>query len=239
MPPKIAAAICKTKLAIGSADKDGEGVDGERTFSYPTVDSFFRAVRKPMADHGLILETKQQGYEFLMLPDEEGNQRPHLNCIFRMVWVHEEGDVYDHPENLVPMASMFRGPQTIGALRSYAKKYFLKDVFEIPATGPGEELDAWKGARDENPMPQAYRDQVASKKKPAAPGADFGPLIYDEAKSAVQRMELIDEVQKAISTDGVNSAFKVHQTHYARLTDADKVLVQSAVTAKNESFASA
>jgi hypothetical protein len=235
LPREIVQAVIEIKKTIDPAKRGEQGQDGERTFAYAGVDDIFAALQRPMAEHGMLVEVVDaEGFDVIDASDKIG-----IKIAFQPVIYLQTPDnlvIYDNPRAIMRMFGEWTGNNTCASLRTLAEKTFLRALFKLPAA-PAERPDAPSEA---NPRPHE-----------GSAGAELGgegrklrsvlnPLTLPAEESATQRAKIIAAMESAYamaqddSQDGadhigaIDSAFKRHQSTWARLTTKDQELVKAA-----------
>jgi hypothetical protein len=244
MPPEIGRALLEVKAAIAAAGRTGHDADGEREFTYSTVDDIFAATQKLLASKGLLLEMLREGkMEFHTLPPAEigGPDRVAIEMHFLPVWnwFGTAGEppaaisvVYANPRAVIEIVGPYEGTKTTSAFRSTATKSYLRDLLKLPTAG-GERPE---GAEEGEPS-QARDAGPGNKSAGVKPARLTNPLLLDTEDSATKRDDLIASLRTAAaSKDGdgaakigaVDSAFRRSQVDWAKLKPADQKAVQKA-----------
>jgi len=200
MSPEIAKAIVKVTLEVEGLVKDQD--NNFAKYRFVSHDQIKMKAGKLMAKHGLVIVANEVESE---VRDKS------LAQSFDFWIYHEEGSEYGPIRRTVQVPAT--GAQSYGTACSYAQKYFLRDIFQIP-TGEQE---------DEGVLPKQH--DLVSKKSSAEP-----PVKVTTESSYKMKEFLIDELEKCNSFDEVAAWVKEHGPKKKFLTDTDKVEVSNAYT---------
>lgn len=159
MPEAIAKAMTKVSAEVEGLVKDQD--NNYAKYKFVSHDQIKMKVGKLMARHGLIVVANETASE---VRDKA------LHCEFEFWIYHESGVDYGPIRRTVQVPAT--GAQAYGTACSYAQKYFLRDIFQIP-TGEQE---------DEATLPKVELVQMPKK----------APVT--EKSSAKVREELIDSL---------------------------------------------
>ncbi len=159
MPEAIAKAMTKVSAEVEGLVKDQD--NNYAKYKFVSHDQIKMKVGKLMAKHGLIVVANETASE---VRDKA------LHCEFEFWIYHESGVDYGPIRRTVQVPAT--GAQAYGTACSYAQKYFLRDIFQIP-TGEQE---------DEATLPKVELVQMPKK----------APVT--EKSSAKVREELIDSL---------------------------------------------
>ncbi len=137
MPKEIASAIKLVMSAVGRLVKDGKNNHGG--YSYASTDAFFEAINPACSEAGLIIKPRARSVTIETFEvTEKGTgkmvQKRMVVGRYNFVLIHESGATWcdDLDERMIALD--FTGPQSFGALESYAVKTFMRSLF-IVATG--------------------------------------------------------------------------------------------------------
>ena len=122
--PAIAAAIVAVKKRVKQLGSDERNQHGG--YAYVSVDKFYDAIGKLMAEAGLALLIDETGSEV----KEGAKGNPWLFCHYECRFIHEGGAV--SPPMRRSCALPISGPQAFGAAQSYIEKQLLRQVFKVP-----------------------------------------------------------------------------------------------------------
>ena len=161
MPPEIAKSVVKVTLEVEGLVKDQD--NNFAKYRFVSHDQIKMKAGKLMAKHGLIIVANEVESE---VRDKS------LAQSFDFWIYHETGSEYGPIRRTVQVPAT--GAQAYGTACSYAQKYFLRDIFQIP-TGEQE---------DEGVLPKQH-DLAA--KKSSAP-----TQLITDASSAKIRDDLLD-----------------------------------------------
>ena len=157
IPEEIAVAILKVQREIptrmaNDAKNDYGG------WNYLSIDGYYEAIRPLLCDAGLICYTDEGDLEI----SADGRS---LKNTYRFTLAHESGAVWGPiTRNLVHTN---QGAQSIGAMQSYAEKFFYRSLFKIatgepdnaPVGGETADIDAGKKAPASKMAPTTQADR--------------------------------------------------------------------------------
>lgn len=151
MPKEIAKASFDVMAAVQAIERDEENV--HRRYAYATVDAFFEMIREKCVAAGLMIYPAELSCERIKIEDERGT-RFVLHATYEFVLIHASGVTWRHPFDRRSVMSVWSGPQSNGAMQSYAVKQFMRAFWQIPT-----------GERDADELDQA--DRATIEQKPA------------------------------------------------------------------------
>lgn len=137
MPKEIATAIKVVMGAIGRIVKDGKNNHGG--YSFASTDAFFDAANPACSEAGLIIKPRAKSVTIETFEvSEKGTgkliQKRMVVGRYNFVLIHESGATWCDDADERMIALDFTGPQSFGALESYACKTFMRSLFLV-ATG--------------------------------------------------------------------------------------------------------
>jgi hypothetical protein len=137
MPPQIAGALKLVMGAVGRLVKDGKNNHGG--YSYASTDAFFEAINPACSEAGLIVKPRATSVSIETFEVTEKNtgkpiQKRMVVGRYNFVLIHESGATWCDDLDTRMVALDFTGPQSFGAVESYAVKTFLRSLFLV-ATG--------------------------------------------------------------------------------------------------------
>ena len=137
MPKEISQAINLVMQTVTKLVKDGQNNHGD--YRYASTDAFFRALNPALAEAGLIVKPRAVScqIETMDVTDRAGKTTPRRMIIgfYTFALIHAETGVTWCDEGDRRMIALdFTGPQSFGAIESYATKTFLRTLF-LMATG--------------------------------------------------------------------------------------------------------
>jgi hypothetical protein len=218
VPGEMPRAICTALLEIMSEKLyvKKSGWNHYHKYWFATVDDVYAAVRPLLVEAGLtVLALPEGAAETFITPDGNAwvkqNFRIQLNC---------GGSQYS-PDNMTFLiADIIKGPQTFGGLRSYAKKYWLREALMIE-TGEGD-IDNRHGTGDD----------VAGVVGAVA-GAQLGV-----AESKAEADKIVLALDMAESDQAIEQIVRSEATNlYPRLTPADRGRLDTALSTARDRIA--
>jgi hypothetical protein len=192
MPEAIAKSMTKVSAEVEGLVKDQD--NNYAKYKFVSHDQIKMKVGKLMAKHGLIVVANETASE---VRDKS------LYCEFEFWIYHESGVDYGPIRRTVQVPAT--GAQAYGTACSYAQKYFLRDIFQIP-TGEQE---------DEATLPKI--ELVQMPKKPA----------ITEKSSAKIRDELIEALNNCKTLSDLSKFLADHGSKKSLLSVADQELVSA------------
>ena len=128
MPPEIAKAIKMVCASVEGlvADQDNKFAN----YKFVSHDQIKAKAGKLMAEHGLIIVADEVSSEV---------REKSLHCEFAFYIYHETGAEYGPVKRTVQVSAS--GAQAYGSAASYAQKYFIRDLFQIPTGEPDADSD--------------------------------------------------------------------------------------------------
>ena len=201
MPEAIAKAMTKVSAEVEGLVKDQD--NNYAKYKFVSHDQIKMKVGKLMAKHGLIVVANETASD---VKDKA------LHCEFEFWIYHESGVDYGPIRRTVQVPAT--GAQAYGTACSYAQKYFLRDIFQIP-TGEQE---------DEATLPKI--ELVQMPKKP--------PVT--EKSSAKIRDEMVEALNSCDSVESLRKFMEEHGSKKPLLTAADQAIVFAAYNRVNTSI---
>lgn len=159
----IAAVIADTPAGIGTTDKNPHF-----KYGYTSIDAVLKHLRSAMAKHGVSLCMSEENFESFTR-GQKAALYVKVTFSFWLTWQDQET-----PKETLTQVANFKNAQSIGALRSYACKYWLRLKFML-ALGE-KDLDASTdtipvqqspGPYPPPPSPQPQYNQHAPPAQPA------------------------------------------------------------------------
>lgn len=143
MPASVAKGVIATTRGVGKLYRDARNNFAE--YNYVSIDSFYEALGPLMAEAGVFTIVDE-----IKAVVDKGM----LACEYEIFLVSEEGDMYGPIKTNVTVKA--QGPQAYASAKSYAEKYFLRQIFKVPT---GEKIDADMHDKDvlPNVEPQVKR----------------------------------------------------------------------------------
>jgi hypothetical protein len=129
IPADIVAAILSVKVRITKIAHDAENKHGG--YTYASGDAIYDALRKLMAEHGLIVLAMETGCE------KAGDGKT-IKATFQFILATEKS-TWTHSHNTRTQYQPWMGAQTFQAAQSYAEKAFLKSLFKLSTGEPDTE----------------------------------------------------------------------------------------------------
>jgi hypothetical protein len=201
MPEAIAKSMTKVSAEVEGLVKDQD--NNYAKYKFVSHDQIKMKVGKLMAKHGLIVVANETASE---VRDKA------LHCEFEFWIYHESGVDYGPIRRTVQVPAT--GAQAYGTACSYAQKYFLRDIFQIP-TGEQE---------DEATLPKL--ELVQMPKKPA----------ITEKSSAKIRDELIEALNNCKTLSDLSKFLADHGSKKSLLSVADQELVSATYNMLNKNL---
>ena len=126
MPKSVAAAVVHVTRNISKLHRNERNKYAE--YNYVSIDAFYEALGPLMADAGIftIVDEASSTIDKGIL----------LSC-YEIYLVSENGEM--HGPIRTNVAVKAAGPQAYASAKSYAEKYFLRQIFKVPT---GEKVDA-------------------------------------------------------------------------------------------------
>lgn len=164
MPPEIAKAIVAVMAKIEPLTKDAENTF--QRYKYVSVDQFFEAVGKPMAEAGIFVVAFEDALDVSkrQTSNDRGDIKESvwLTATYDLFLYHVGGAEFGPVRRTITVPAS--GAQSYASAMSYVEKYFLRNLFKIP-TGDGdadgdEKRDLPSNDRRERP-PQGERPDEA------------------------------------------------------------------------------
>lgn len=199
MPAQIAKAITATTLEVEGLVRDQDNSFAK--YRFVSHDQIKAKAGKIMAKHGLIIVANE------VASAVDGKA---LHCEYEFWLYHESGVEYGPIRRTVQVPA--NGAQAYGGAASYAQKYFLRDIFQIP-TGEGE---------DENIIPK--HDLL-----------DLVPTISKKSSEKI-RDDLLDDLMKCKTKAEANAWAEKNSAKKGQMLDEDKETVTTAYNDLKESF---
>lgn len=218
VPGEMPQAIHAALLDIMSADLfvKKSGWNSFHRYRFATVDDLYAAVRPLLVKAGLTVLALPEGpAETFTTSDGNAwvkqNFRIQLNC----------GGAQYSPSNMTFLiCDIIKGPQTFGGLRSYAKKYWLREALMIE-TGE-EDVDSRHGGEGD----------VAGVVETVA-GAQLG---VSESKEAADKIVLA--LDMAENDQAIEKIVRSEATNlYPRLTPVDRGRLDTALSTARDRIA--
>lgn len=146
MPKEIAAALVATMRKVQRVVKDGRNEYGG--YNYASVDAFLDMAGPLCAESGLIIYPVEISHSF----DKIDDTRYAVTLVYGFELYHESGVGWTNSRDHKVVRGVWGGPQTFGALQSYALKSYMRALLKIPT-----------GDRDADEVDQSVRivDQQA------------------------------------------------------------------------------
>lgn len=137
MPPALAAALSLAMKAVGRIVKDGKNNHGGYMFA--STDAFFAAINPACSEAGIIVKPRavSVNIETFEVTDKQSQKLIQKRMVvgrYNFILIHESGATWCDDLDTRMVALDFTGPQSFGAVESYATKTFLRSLFLV-ATG--------------------------------------------------------------------------------------------------------
>jgi hypothetical protein len=175
MPAPIAGSIKLVMSAAGRIVKDGKNNHGG--YSYASTDAFFEAINPACSEAGLIIKPRAKSVtiETFEVTDKHSGKSVQKRMVvgrYNFVLIHESGATWcdDLDERMIALD--FTGPQSFGALESYAVKTFMRSLFLV-ATGD-KDADAQEQFQAEVIRASVKAAKVKNETGEAQIAIDFG-----------------------------------------------------------------
>jgi hypothetical protein len=190
MPKEIAGAIKLVMSAVGRLVKDGKNQHGG--YSYASTDAFFEAINPACSEAGLIIKPRAKSVTIETFEVTEKNtgkivQKRMVVGRYNFILIHESGATWCDELDDRMIALDFTGPQSFGAVESYAVKTFLRSLF-IVATGD-KDADAQEQFQAEVIRANVKASKIKNDTGEAQVSLDFGQgLEPTPAKDVASRV---------------------------------------------------
>lgn len=153
MPKSVAAGVVAVSRNVNKLHRDARNNFAD--YNYVSIDSFYEALGPLMAEAGVFTIVD----EVKAIVDKGV-----LACEYEIFLVSEVGDMYGPIKTNVTVKA--QGPQAYASAKSYAEKYFLRQIFKVPT---GEKIDADMHDKDTLPnvepqIKKMPRDASAAKR---------------------------------------------------------------------------
>jgi len=125
MPKSVAAALCAVIPAVGGLAKTSRNNHGG--YNFVSGDDYLMAVRGAMAEHHLVPDCQQVGWE--VMPTAKGGSQTAVTFDFYLT--HAETGERAGPWRRTAVGTSTNS-QAFGGAWTYAFKYFLRSVLMIP-----------------------------------------------------------------------------------------------------------
>jgi hypothetical protein len=206
MPKSVASGVVAVTRGVNTLYRSERNNFAE--YNYVSVDSFYEALGPLMAEAGIF---------DIINEVRSATDKGFLYCEYEIFLVSAEGEMYGPIRTNVTVKA--QGPQAYASAKSYAEKYFLRQIFKVPT---GEKVDA--DMHDKTILP------------------DVQPQIHKMAPeaSAAKRDELINGLSSCQTIDDLRAWEKANNNSVKRRLldeDAEAVidqyeLVKSTLTKK-------
>lgn len=138
MPPEIAKAIVSVMAKIKPLSKDME--NKFQKYNYVSVDQFFDAVGRLMADAGIFVMAFENTIDISKqsTTDDYGKTKESvwMSAVYDLYIYHSTGSSYGPIKRSMRVSAS--GAQSYASAMSFVEKYFLRSLFKIP-TGDMDE----------------------------------------------------------------------------------------------------
>lgn len=200
MPPEIAKAIIAVKKKVRQLGKDDENKFAR--FKYVSVDKFYDAVGRIMADAGIFVVTDERSIvaETRETTSEQGQVKKAvwLTAVYELTVFHESGAEYGpiHRTIMVPAT----GPQAFGSGMSYVEKYFLRGLFKIPTGDEDADAEPQQGLphkmdrADSSVLPSDTEERAVADREREAREK------YYAIRKLVKDAKSVDEIDEIVSS---------------------------------------
>lgn len=185
MQPEIAASIMYVKAGIAQLGFDERNDHGK--YSYASVDKFYTAIRPLETEAGITWLLDETSFDI-----RAGDSGKGWVFVQYDAWVMHKGGATWGPLRR-HLAAPVTGPQTFGALESYARKALARGLYMVPT---GEKDGDDTAPRDDAPVTR----QIASKASPAV-RQQSGDA--DIARATVQRIR--KDINAALYLEELNA----------------------------------
>jgi hypothetical protein len=206
MPKSVAAAVVAVSRNVNKLHRDARNNFAE--YNYVSIDSFYEALGPLMAEAGVFTIVD----EVKAIVDKGV-----LACEYDIFLVSEAGEMYGPIKTNVTVKA--QGPQAYASAKSYAEKYFLRQIFKVPT---GEKIDA--DMHDKDILPNV-EPQV--KKMPR----DASAAKRDELINGLTSCQAMDDL-KQWETSNNNGIKRKLWDEDAQAIDAKYEIVKKTLTKK-------
>lgn len=181
---KLFSALAKAQLAFGNLPKRHTANVGKYTYKYADLTDVIKSVRVPLANNGLA---------FMQKPTAIGD-----TVSVSTMLVHEEGGVVEFTTSI---SGFEGGPQQLGSVFTYLKRYALCAVLGISAD---EDLDAADTNNKTQPHQDGTRKTPAKSKSNATDDAkkELAEVIVKFINAPLNRQQLASACKHALRTMG-------------------------------------
>lgn len=136
----IFTALLELKRKIKTVAKDSE--NKFEKYNYASVDEFYEMFRPLSVLAGIMVDQNEVECELVVGQNKQGQQSSALRFKYEFTFVHSSGETHG-PFMRTTYVNQATA-QSCGAAQSYAKKYFLRNYFEIK-TGEDDDADLQTG----------------------------------------------------------------------------------------------
>lgn len=126
MPKSVASGVVAVTRGVNTLYRSERNNFAE--YNYVSVDSFYEALGPLMAEAGIF---------DIINEVRSSTDKGFLYCEYEIFLVSAEGEMYGPIRTNVTVKA--QGPQAYASAKSYAEKYFLRQIFKVPT---GEKVDA-------------------------------------------------------------------------------------------------
>ena len=154
-PPGVAEAMFKMS---GTVEKDA--LNAFHKYKYASADSVYAAVREDIAQQGLAPWQDELSLETFTTENDKGKKVLWAQVMYEMA-LTPNGEKPPGPGERVTIFADVTGPQSMGAIRTYALKYWLRGKLLI-STGEGD-LDEREKEAPKGPAPAAALDEAEAR----------------------------------------------------------------------------
>ena len=126
MPKSVAAGVVAVTRGVNTLHRNERNNFAE--YNYVSIDSFYEALGPLMADAGIF---------DIINEVRSATDKGFLYCEYEIFLASAEGEMYGPIRTNVTVKA--QGPQAYASAKSYAEKYFLRQIFKVPT---GEKVDA-------------------------------------------------------------------------------------------------
>jgi hypothetical protein len=171
IPPSIVMAIAAVMSAMEAVKKSNKNTHGG--YSYSSTDDIYAAITKKMGEIGLIILTLEESPPEINHLTKDGKPSNWMKVSYLFVLATKDATWTDARFRRTLYIQIL-APQTFQAAESYAKKQFLRSLFQIPT-----------GDMDLDSLPEGFEFNAlqwnAPKAPPPAPAGTEESLKSDEA----------------------------------------------------------
>jgi hypothetical protein len=189
IPAPIAAALIRVARSVEKIAKDAKNQHGN--YKYASVDAYYQAIGPLMAEAGIIIRPREMSRRVELMGDKHS-----VVMVYRFQIIHESGITWQDFEEVREVRMHWQGPQTFGALQSYAHKQYTRGLWSVPTGDPEADAESQREYADNQAVTEKRRTAKA-----AAPAAIVPKTYQFEVGGAVKALapeEVLDVLEPAL-----------------------------------------